>query len=341
MDKIMLFDKESIKILYCTKYEKEYELQELVKDHPTIIEIKSIFDSPLLIIGRETLRIDVLGITLSGVPVIIECKRKENPDMRYLIAQIFEYGSILRTKTFEELESYSRDYFKSEKCKENKYKNKSLIEALNILKEEHPEFDDSTEDDIQNTIYKNLENGNFFLLIVADEIDEISRSTIDFLNLKLNDIHIEIVEIKKYVKDCTSVFVPQHTNPVNKSSLQTRKTVGKTTLEEMKNKGSAKQIEAVNRIVQAWQNKENCYIEMGTTGLSMRFNEYSIFWLFINKIQISPYLKKQLGKNNKSLDILDIIKKLLNGKTIIETEEIDISWFYNSIDEIHKKLMTL
>jgi RecB family endonuclease NucS len=105
MNKIMLFDKDEKKILYCTKYEKEYELQELVKDSPTIIEIKSIFDSPLLIIGRETLqrearRIDVLGITLSGVPVIIECKRKENQDMRSLIAQIFEYGSILKTKTF-------------------------------------------------------------------------------------------------------------------------------------------------------------------------------------------------------------------------------------------------
>ena len=54
-----------------------------------MVEIESIFESPLLVIGKEALKIDILGITLSGVPVIIECKRKENPDMRYLIAQVF------------------------------------------------------------------------------------------------------------------------------------------------------------------------------------------------------------------------------------------------------------
>jgi hypothetical protein len=56
MDKIILLENDKTNILLSTKYEREYELQELVKNNPAIVEISSIFSAPLLIIGRETLR---------------------------------------------------------------------------------------------------------------------------------------------------------------------------------------------------------------------------------------------------------------------------------------------
>ena len=198
MDRIILFEDGKSNILFSSDFDVEKEMQELVKDEPRIIEISSIFDSPLLIIGRETLRIDVLGITLSGVPVIVECKRKDNTDMRYLIAQIFEYGSILKNKSFDDLDNYSRTYFNSDKCKEAKYKNKSLLEALALLKEENPDFDDASSENIQDTIINNLEEGNFYLLAIADELDNTTKATIDFLNSKLSGLYIEMVEIKKF-----------------------------------------------------------------------------------------------------------------------------------------------
>jgi hypothetical protein len=344
MDKIMLFKDSVLKIFYRSKYEKEYELQELVKENPNIVELKSIFDTPLLIIGRETLRIDVLGITLYGVPVIIECKRKENPDMRYLIAQVFEYASILKTKTFEELDSFSREYFKGEKCKETKYKNKTLLEALNILIGEHPEYDNMGDDDMQNIVYNNLKNGNFFLLVVADEIDEKTRRTIDFLNSKLNDIRIEIVEIKKFSENDIFILVPDHINPDEHIRLKSSKKVGKITLEEMKSKGSGKQKEIVNKIIDAWENNEDRYIEMGTTGLSMRYNDYSIFWLFIDKIKIANPLKKQLAKNGKTSEFSDDLEKILKKyfkDLIIETEKIDINDINKFIEDVCNNLKKL
>jgi hypothetical protein len=313
----------------------------LVKSSPAIVEISSIFEAPLLIIGRETLRIDVLGITLSGIPVIIECKRKENPDMRYLIAQLFEYGAVLRGKSFEDLDSYAKDYFNSEKCKETQYKGKSLTESLIMLKDKHPEFDDTTDENIQEIVYNNLKEGNFILLVVADEIDDVSRATIDFLNSKLDGIHIEIVEIKKYTLNNALVFVPLHTNPVDKMEKRISKGIGKTTLEEMKSKGTKAQGENISQIIQLWENYEDCSIEMGTSGLSMRYKDVSVFWLFIDSFKIASPLKKQLDKKGIPNEIYNNIEKLTTEqwkKKSIDTEKINMSEYRNTIDGVYKLL---
>jgi hypothetical protein len=341
MDKIILFENEKTNILFSTKYEKEYELQELVKNNPAIVEISSIFSAPLLIIGRETLRIDVLGITLSGIPVIIECKRKENPDMRYLIAQLFEYGAVLRGKSFEDLDSYAKDYFNSEKCKEAQYRDKSLLESLTMLKEEHPEFDDTTDENIQETVYNNLKEGNFYLLVVADEIKDVASATIDFLNSKLEGIHIEIVEIKKYELNNTLVFVPLHKNPADKIKKRISKGIGKTTLEEMKNKGTINQSENISQMIQLWENHEDCSIEMGTSGLSMRYKDISVFWLFINSFKIASPLKKQLEEKGIPNAIYDNIEELTAKqwkKKSIDTEKINIPEYKNVIESVYKLL---
>jgi 23S rRNA pseudoU1915 N3-methylase RlmH len=341
MDRIILFEDEKSNILFSSNYDDEKELQELVKAEPGIIEISSIFDSPLLIIGREVLRIDVLGITLSGIPVIVECKRKDNADMRYIIAQIFEYGSILKNKSFDDLDTYSRTYFNSDKCKEVKYKNKSLLEALALLKEENPDFDNTSNENIQDTIISNLEEGNFCLLAIADEIDPTTKGTIDFLNSKLSGLYIEMVEIKKFKANNTIVFVPQHINPERTTiSSNSRKRItsgiGKTTIADMKSRGTLKQSENITNIINEWEKRDNCSIVMGTSGLSMRYGDIAIFWLFVEDIRIASPLKTQLEKNKIPAKIYDKINSIVSqfGQKPYKTETIDIEVFSKISNEI-------
>ncbi len=117
-------------IIESIDYKNELELQELIKEYPKLINLSSIFDTPLMIIGREFDRIDVMGLTANATPVIIECKRKENPDMRYLIAQVFEYASKLKNKNFKQMDELVSKYFASNKCKETDYKNKNLVPMI-------------------------------------------------------------------------------------------------------------------------------------------------------------------------------------------------------------------
>jgi len=342
MDKVLLFENSERLILSVSGYEKEKELQELVKEHPAIIEISSIFDSPLLIIGREIFWIDVLGITLSGVPVIIECKRKENPDMRYLIAQLFEYGSILKDKSFTELDEEVKRYFNSPKCQELTNRNKSLLEALmNMIKREGEEEIDTTmsETVLKDKICENLKKGNFILIVVADKVDSKTRGTIDFLNSKLNDdIRIEIVEIRKFKVSPPStrepfVFVPMHANPVNIQREKSSKSVGKITVEKMLSNATSTQQEFVQQVIQKWEKEENCSIEMGTVGLSMLYDTLSVFWLFVDKIQIASCLKKQIEKNGKPATMYNDICGLLGDKKLI-IDRININDFKEKVDKI-------
>jgi len=341
MDKIILFEDEKSNILLSTNYDDEKELQELVKDEPGIIEISSIFKSPLLIIGRESLRIDVLGITLSGIPVIVECKRKDNPDMRYIIAQIFEYGSKLKEKSFDDLDAFARNYFNSDKCKELKYKNKSLLEALALLKEENSDFDNTTNENIQDMIIGNLEEGNFYLLAVADEIDTDTKGTIEYLNSKLNGLYIDMVEIKKFRANKTIVFVPQHTNPerttvAGSSRRSISNDIGKTTIADMKSKGTFKQSENITNIINEWEKQDNCSIVMGTSGLSMRYGDIAVFWLFVEDIRIANPLKTQLEKKKIPAEIYKKINTIVSqfGQKPYKTETIDIEIFSKITNEI-------
>ena len=92
MGQVLLCSKGKDVLLASTDYPNETELQEIVKKNPQIVNLSSIFDAPMMVIGRENEKIDLLAITADAVPVIIECKHKNNPDMRYLIAQVFEYA---------------------------------------------------------------------------------------------------------------------------------------------------------------------------------------------------------------------------------------------------------
>ena len=324
MEHVLLSLKDNNVFLESKSYSKEEELQELIKNNPKIVDLSSIFDNtPIMIIGRETAHIDVLALTLDGVPVIIECKRKENSDMRYLIAQVFEYAAKLNQKSFNDFDSMVTRYFNSDRCREEQYRGLDLISSFTKFREgvaEHDEIDDGT--DFRERISERLKNGEFYLLVVVDRISDLAYQTIQFFNRKLNKLRIEIIEVTKFEDGDRKIFIPQHVNrEVSEKDKSTRP--GKITFEELVNRCNARDAELVRAIKIAWEENEETFIIMGSNGFSTRYREIPMLYVLPNRVQIAPRIKQ---KYQHMLDpLLHIIEKYFSHKSTS-------SGFYDSTD---------
>ncbi len=188
MEHLLLSQKGKNIVINSQSYENENELQEIIKSNPNLINLSSIFESPIMIIGREFDYIDVLGITVDAVPVIIECKRRENPDMRYLIAQVFEYAAKLEEKTYREFDDLVTRYMAGDKCQEQEHKGLMFFEAFSQFRENNSEPEDAySEEEFIADLSANLKNGEFYLIIVVHQISETPAKTIQFLNTQTYD----------------------------------------------------------------------------------------------------------------------------------------------------------
>ena len=68
---------------------------------------------------------------------------------------------------------------------------------------------DKTFTDYRNDWYR---EGEFYLVIVIDEISETASRTIKFLNKKLHKLRIEVVEITKLSDTKRAIYVLNHVN---------------------------------------------------------------------------------------------------------------------------------
>ncbi len=295
MEHVLLIRDGKSMILNNRPYENEKELQEVIKNSPKLIQLSSVFESPILIIGREVNGIDVLALTDEGVPVIVECKRLENPDMRDVIAQIFEYAARLHQKTYDELNEIAKKYFSSIRCENHDYKNLNLGQAVLKFRgviSENEEITDglTSEEKIIRTISEYLERGEFYLLIVADTISDIAFQTIEFLNSKLEKLRIEVIEVPKFEDEHGKIFIPNHVNPINRATHQSTKAQpGKLTFEEMLKSCTQLQAEYIRQFKKSWEESSEFTIEMGTKGFSARVDNKYVVWVYPNRIQIRTH----------------------------------------------------
>lgn len=340
MERALLVSREGAIHFQTAEYDSELEMQELIKANASLINISSIFDSDILVVGRETWKIDVLAISSTGVPIIVETKRKDNKDMRYLIAQVFEYASLLNSKTYGEFEAAATKYFSSERCTDARYRGKTFAENYASFCTENGNDDFLEDGEFQSRIAENLESGQFYCVMVVDELDSTTRRAIDFFNSKLNKLRIEVIEVKKMVAENMQIFVPIHANPET-PKRQDNNRPGRITYAEMLKNGTEKQMRYVTAIVNQWCEYENCSFEMGTTGLSLRFKEFSIFWLFLDKLHIANPLARQLERNRKSKLIYDNLKNMMQGKfekgrLIFENYAYDLPVIMTTLSEIYQ-----
>ena len=281
-------------IVKSQRYKNENELQEVIKANPDLINLTSIFETPILIVGRESQHIDVLALTADAVPVAIECKRKDNPDMRYLIAQIFEYASKLEKMTYYEFDQMATDYFVGDRCEEAQYRNLTLKQAFSKFRESSTDSEESYDEaEFAEALTENLKAGEFYLVIVVDEISETAFRTIEFLNRKLDKLRVEVIEITKFSDKETRIYVPHH---ANREVKRPKPPPGKTTFEEMLAGCGAKEGVAIRRLKECWEEEPDFTINMGTKGFSARYKDIPVLYVLPSHFRIAPRVVREYKK---------------------------------------------
>lgn len=295
MEQLLITEDGKNVLIQNRKYENENELQEIIKNNPGILNLSSIFNSSIMIIGRESQQIDVLGITTDYVPVVIECKRKANPDMRYLIAQIFEYAAKLNEFSFHDFDQLVIKYLSSDRCEEEQYKDLNLASAFKKFWEanlgEDSEEETFEEESFISKVSENLREGEFYLVIVVDEISNTTSRTIKFLNKKLHKLRVEVVEISKFSDGKRSIYIPNHVNKeeTNDKTLQP----GKTTFDEMVENVGANEAECIKIFRSNWEDGDDFSIHMATKGFSVRYRDVPILYILPTHFRIAPRLKRE------------------------------------------------
>jgi hypothetical protein len=173
-------------------FEKELELQEIVKDHPELIPLDELGEDikPILIIGREFSLgdaglVDLLGIDIAGLLTIIEFKLEKNTMIREAVAQTLEYAANLWGMSYPELERKSLAYFGGDRCTIPDLKSaKSLEQALAWHHKRTTQEGDIpfSGEEFKNKVATNLNKGEFRLILFCDEVDSRTKKAVEYVH---------------------------------------------------------------------------------------------------------------------------------------------------------------
>jgi hypothetical protein len=190
------------KLAESVKVKAESELQKMLLESPSLINISEIREgiSPLVYALREfglpgSGYSDIIGFTLEGDIVLIECKLATNQEIkRKVIGQILEYAAYLWRMDYEEF-----DY------RIKRLKGKSLADLVG--KRASADWD---EENFRNGIINSLAKGSFILIIVVDETNDELRRTIRYLNeCSESAFSLHALEMNQFHAGETELLVPR------------------------------------------------------------------------------------------------------------------------------------
>jgi len=203
-------------------------LQNILIKYPDLLpaaEIEPVF-YPLFVAGREVQvtggRIDVLYMSSSGYPVIVETKLWRNPESkREVVAQVLDLAFAFSKWEYEQLDELVRRYT-------GRFDNKemSLYELLES-KFADPELDYG---DFRDIVERNLELGRFLIAVVGDKIRASSYDIFTALNrhpglgLEFAMIELECFKLQSG-QDSSILIVPRiakRTKIIERSIVEVR-----------------------------------------------------------------------------------------------------------------------
>jgi len=159
-------------------YDEDW-LQKLLYQHPQALPVEEVDDAfmGLIPVCREmsTLAgdIDVVYVTPSGRPVIVEAKLWRNPEARRkVIGQILDYAKELSRLSFDGLDGAVRA---ARRKMDGEDPPRGLVD---IVRSQTSELDEAR---FRDALTKNLRRGEMLLLIVGDGIKEGVGAITDFL----------------------------------------------------------------------------------------------------------------------------------------------------------------
>ncbi|PYS76849.1 MAG: hypothetical protein DMF67_11525 [Acidobacteria bacterium] len=187
-----------------TSIAQEDYLQAYIKNNPHAIPIDEIKeDLRLLVLAREfptrSGPIDALGVDQDGNIYVIETKLAKNPDKRYVLAQVLDYGAALwRTyengdEFVERLERSVAETFHS-----------TLGDKIGDFFSK--EFEDVTA--LIQTARQNLSAGDFRFVVLMDRLEDRLKNLITFVN-RNSQFTIYGVEMEFYKFDRFEILIPK------------------------------------------------------------------------------------------------------------------------------------
>ncbi len=188
--------------LEVAKYKNEDALQELVADHPEVLE-RVTPDDPRrwLLISREMgipdsteagdrWSIDHLLIDQDAVPTLVEAKLSDNPEIRRkVVGQLLEYAAhATRYWTIEKIRaSFEAEHGGAERARAR------LAEFL-----EQEDAGDGTYEAFWDEVGTNLRADNIRLVFAVDRIPDELEHIVSFLNRNMAHVEVLAVELKQF-----------------------------------------------------------------------------------------------------------------------------------------------
>ncbi len=191
----------------------EAALQEMVAENPNLLPLAG---SPqLIVLGREVRlgsgKVDVLAVETSGRPTVIEVKLARNPEARRaVVAQVLTYAASLHGF---DLESLERGPFQGPL---QKIGYASLAEAV---QDQESAVD---LDDFVASFQEHLDNGQFRLVLVLDDVSSELESIIGYLEtVTMPRLTIDLVTVRVYEVGGVQVALPQRISPDSSRTAST------------------------------------------------------------------------------------------------------------------------
>jgi hypothetical protein len=287
-----------------TGYVTEGDLQTFLADHPDLLPGDQIDpESPRrwLLVAREMgvpgdvdesgrWSLDHLFLDQDGIPTFVECKRSQDTRARReVVAQMLDYAA-------NGLEYWSVDRLRQSATETADKRGISLDQLILDL------FDDGDERTVETywqMVEANLRAGKVRLIFVLDQSTRELRRLVEFLNQKMADVEVLIVEIRQFLGEAQTALVPR----VLGITEQARSTkVGSTAGQPRVNKALVFErcsLEAgplFESIFNASEGRQ-CQIYWGVVGFSVRaFNSESQRWFTFalgwpNKNELHLYFK--------------------------------------------------
>lgn len=204
----------SLDPLYEEPFSSEDELQELIAEHPELLDGEQIRPGDprrWLLITREKgiaqsvdtgdrWSIDHLIVDQDAVPTLVEVKRGSNSEIRrQVVGQMLEYAAhAANTWTAKEL----RQTFEESATSSGTEPDQQLGELLD-------EDDDTDADQFWEKVATNLTATRLRLLFVADEIPDELERIVMFLNAQMHNVEVLAVEIKQFKGQHSQTLVPR------------------------------------------------------------------------------------------------------------------------------------
>lgn len=197
-----------------TRFPTEDELQELIAEHPELLDGEQIRPGDArrwILVTREKSiaqsagkagrwSVDHLIIDQDAVPTLAEVKRGSNPEIRRtIVGQLLEYAAhASESWTAEEL----REMF--ERQSEARGRD-AEAELATLLQTDH----DTEVDEFWEAVSRNLAAKRLRLLFVADSIPDPLARVVEFLNAQMPGIEVLAVEVKRFHGASAQTLVPR------------------------------------------------------------------------------------------------------------------------------------